>query len=92
MTTPVKSGTYVNTGGYADLLVAFFPIAALLWANIGNAISEAAKEDNEDKLENILKRIGYRPVVEVYRSFIVMAISMVVFFTPAMLLLLLLVL
>ena len=81
----------MNSGGYAESLTSLLPIVALLWANLGGVIADAAKEDNEEKLENILKRIGYRPIVEVYRSFIVMIISMLIVFTPVALLLLILI-
>ena len=81
----------MNSGGYAETLTSLLPIVALLWANLGGVIADAAKEDNEEKLENILKRIGYRPIVEVYRSFTVMMISMLIVFTPVALILLILI-
>ena len=36
---------------------------------MGSTIAGVSKQSNEDKLKNILKRIGYRPIVEVYRRF-----------------------
>ena len=81
----------MNSGGYAQSLTGLLPVIALLWANLGVEIADAAKEDNEEKLENILKRIGYRPIVEVYRSFIVMMISMMIVFTPVALIVLILI-
>ena len=82
MTTPLPTGEYVNAGGFAATLAGLLPFVIILWANLGSVVADAAKEENEDKLENILKRIGYRPVVEVYRSFIVMAIFTLLVFTP----------
>ena len=88
MTTPLPSGEYMNSGGYAPILTGLIPIVVLLWANLGSVIADAAKEENEEKLENILKRIGYRPIVEVYRSFIVMTVAIVLAFIPATLIIL----
>ena len=89
MTTPLYTGTYMDSGAYAPILLAIFPIVLLLWGNLGGVVADAAKEENEPKLENILKRIGYRPIVEVYRSFIVMIISIGMLYTPVALVLLL---
>ena len=88
MSTPLPSGEYMNSGGFAPILTGLIPIVALLWANLGSVIADAAKEENEEKLENILKRIGYRPIVEVYRSFIVMTVAIVMAFVPAALIIL----
>ena len=88
ITTPVGTGTYADTGSYGLIVNAVFPLVLLFWANLGNQIADQAKEDNEEKLENILKRIGYRPIVEVYRSFIVMALTILIVYTPAALIVL----
>ena len=72
----------MNSGGFAPILVGILPLLMLMWANLGSVIADAAKEENEEKLENILKRIGYRPIVEVYRSFIVMGICILTIYTP----------
>ena len=71
-----------QSGGFAATLAGLLPFVIILWANLGSVVADAAKEENEDKLENILKRIGYKPVVEVYRSFIVMAVFTLLVFTP----------
>ena len=82
MTTPLATGEYMNSGGWAGILLLFFPICTLIWANLGSVIADSAKQENEEKLENILKRIGYRPIIEVYRSFIVMCLTIVIIYTP----------
>ena len=82
MTTPLPTGEYVNAGGFAATLTGLLPFVIILWANLGGVVADAAKEENEDKLENILKRIGYKPIVEVYRSFIVMAVFTLLVFIP----------
>ena len=55
----------MNAGGFAATLTGLLPFVIILWANLGGVVADAAKEENEDKLENILKRIGYKPIVEV---------------------------
>jgi hypothetical protein len=82
MTTPLPTGEYVNAGGFASTLAGLLPFVIIIWANLGSVVADAAKEENEDKLENILKRIGYKPVVEVYRSFIVLVVFTILVFTP----------
>ena len=82
MTTPLYTGEYMNSGGYAGILVMIFPVVALIWANLGSVIADSVKQENEEKLENILKRIGYRSIIEVYRSFIVMCLTIVIIYTP----------
>ena len=47
----------------------------IFMANLGSVYADMSKEQNEDKLVNILKRIGYRPIIEVYRRFYLMLIS-----------------
>ena len=44
-------------------------------SNLGSVFAEVSKEANEDKLVNILKRIGYRPIIEVYRRMVLMLFS-----------------
>ena len=92
MTTPLDTGEYMNSGGYAGILLMIFPVVALIWANLGSVIADSVKQENEEKLENILKRIGYRPIIEVYRSFIVMVITIAVVYTPVAVVMLLLML
>ena len=44
-------------------------------SNLGSVFASVSQEDNEDKLVNILKRIGYRPIIDVYRRMILMLFS-----------------
>ena len=44
-------------------------------SNLGSVFADVSKEANEDKLVNILKRIGYRPIIEVYRRMVLMLFS-----------------
>ena len=50
MTTPLYTGDYMDSGSYAPILLALFPIILTLWANLGSVVSEASKEENEEKL------------------------------------------
>ena len=52
MTTPLYTGTYMDSGAYAPILLAIFPIVLLLWGNLGGVVADAAKEENEPKLDN----------------------------------------
>ena len=44
MTTPLPTGEYVNAGGFAATLVGLLPFVIILWANLGSAVADAAKE------------------------------------------------
>ena len=44
-------------------------------SNLGSVFAAVSQEANEDKLVNILKRIGYRPIIEVYRRMVLMLFS-----------------
>ena len=92
MTTPLQSKPYEDTGAFSLVILGVYPLVALIWANLGSVIADSAKEENEQVLENILKRIGYRPIVEVYRSFIVMLITIALLYTPVAILILMLLL
>ena len=72
MATPIPTDKYEDNSKYAPSLLFFLPLVLTLWSNVGSTIAEVSQQSNEDKLNNILKRIGYRPIVEVYRRFILM--------------------
>ena len=40
----------MDSGSYAPILLALFPIILTLWGNLGSVVAEAAKEENEEKL------------------------------------------
>ena len=75
MATPLPTGSYLNNSNYAGSLQYFFPFAMIMWSNLGSVLAQVSLEKNEDKLTSILKRIGYRPIIEVYRRFFVMLFS-----------------
>ena len=75
MATPLPTGSYLNNSNYAGSLQYFFPFAMIMWSNLGSVLARVSLEENEDKLTSILKRIGYRPIIEVYRRFFVMLFS-----------------
>ena len=50
--------------------------------SIGQTIIGTVKEKNEHELFNILKRIGYREIVDVYVEAILTGICTLVFYTP----------
>ena len=60
-------------------------------SNLGSVFASLSQEENEDKLVNILKRIGYRPIIEVYRRIILMLFSWI-FLIPIALVILILML
>jgi len=61
----------MDTGEYTDnfiqlaLVSVFFPAILLAYGNIGSGILAASKEDNEDKIQVILKQIGIRATVNI---------------------------
>ena len=55
--------------------------------NLGSTIIGATKEKNEAQLFNILKRIGYREIVDVYEEAILNLLSTLFFYTPVALIL-----
>ena len=75
MATPLPTGSFEDNSSYQGTLLYFFPFAMIFMANLGSVYADMSKEQNEDKLVNILKRIGYRPIIEVYRRFYLMLIS-----------------
>ena len=75
MTTPLPTGEFQDNSSYAGVFMYFFPFAMVMWSNIGSLLAQISQEKNEDKLTNILKRIGYRPIIEVYRRFYIMIFS-----------------
>ena len=72
MATPIPTNEYIDNSSYSGALLFYLPLVLTLWSNVGSTIAEVSQQSNEDKLNNILKRIGYRPIVEVYRRFILM--------------------
>ena len=83
MVTSIPTGEYIDNATAATVILSIFPLMMILLGNIGNNIVDIANEKNEEKLLNILKRIGYRPVVDLYQDAIITGLSTLVFFVPA---------
>ena len=84
MATPIPTDKYEDNSKYAPSLLFYLPLVLTVWSNIGSTIAEVSQQSNEDKLNNILKRIGYRPIVEVYRRFILMIYDLLYLITMAL--------
>ena len=92
MATPLPTGEYKDNLSYSGTILFMLPVVLAFFSNLGFAFSQIAEEKNEAQLQNILKRIGYREIINVYRSFIIASISTVFFMIPIGLISLLLVL
>ena len=66
MVTNLPTGDYLSNADFQFLCSFFYPLILILAGNVASSVVATSKEKNEHKLLNILKRIGYREVVDVY--------------------------
>lgn len=92
MVTSIPTGEYEDNSAAAGFILFFMPFSMVMIGNLGAMIISVSHEKNEDKLQNILKRIGYRESIDVTQKVILFAFSTLCFFTPCGLLILFLVL
>ena len=83
--------TPMNTGEFSDNTIAnltvsmFVPLILYLWANIGLRLYDLTKEDHEEKIQWILKRLGMREGVNIMLKSMIYMISMLFIGTPVLL-------
>ena len=87
MATTLPTGEYEDNAASAFTVQFFLPIVLIMVGNLGSTIIGTRKEKNEAQLFNILKRIGYREIVDVYEEAILNLLSTLFFYTPCALIL-----
>ena len=87
MATTLPTGEYEDNAASAFTVQFFLPFVLIMVGNLGSTIIGARKEKNEAQLFNILKRIGYREIVDVYEEAILNLLSTLFFYTPCALIL-----
>ena len=70
LATTLHTGKFEDHGAAAFTAQFFVPFMLIMVGNFCSMIMGAVKEKNERQLVNMLKRMGYREIVDVYEEFI----------------------
>ena len=84
--SPMNTGEYTDNTAAAALMILFLPLMLYFISRTGSNIVDLAKEEHEDKIIWILKRIGMRETVEIFQIVLLYLISFAFFGTLAVLL------
>ena len=63
-------------------MTCFLPFIVMSWSNIGNGIIEQTKEEHEEKIIGMLKRMGLRATVKIAQNAITFFSSLIFLATP----------